>query len=184
VSRSAPRLPRTVLDTNVVLSALVFTGGPTARLRHAWQAGLLLPLVSTATAQELIRVLAYPKFGLDAQERQELLADYLPWAEVVAVPEPPPRVPACRDVHDPPFLHLAAAGRADVLVTGDADLLALAAAVTTAKTVKGHGLRCRVLTAQAFLVSLGSGPPFAADGAPLTSRAFPALPRRAASRGR
>ncbi|MFO1295223.1 MAG: putative toxin-antitoxin system toxin component, PIN family [Rubrivivax sp.] len=100
-------VPRAVLDTNVVLSALVFAGGSTARLRQAWQAGRLLPLVSTATAQELMRVLAYPKFKLDAQAQQELLADYLPWAEAVAVPEPPPRVPECRDVDDLPFLHLA-----------------------------------------------------------------------------
>jgi putative PIN family toxin of toxin-antitoxin system len=140
--------PRAVLDTNVVLSALVFGSGSSARLRQGWQAGRLLPLVSTATAQELIRVLAYPKFRLDAAAQQELLADYLPWAEVVAVPEPPPRVPACRDPHDLPFLHLAAAGKADVLVTGDADLLVLAAPGTRPR------LRHRVVTLQAFLDTL------------------------------
>lgn len=152
----APRTaPRAVLDSNVVLSALVFTGGPAARLRHAWQGRLLLPLVSTATAQELMRVLAYPKFKLDAEARQELLADYLPWAEVVPVPEPPPRVPACRDVHDLSFLHLAVAGRADVLVTSDADLLALAAPAKAAKAGAPR-LRCRVVTVQACLDSLGA----------------------------
>lgn len=145
------RVPRAVLDTNVVISALLFAGGGTARLRHAWQAGRLLPLLSTATAQELMRVLAYPKFKLTAADQQELLADYLPWAEVVPVPDPPPRVPACRDAHDLPFLHLAAAGRADVLVSGDADLLALAA---PAKPLKGPRLRCRILGVQAFLDSL------------------------------
>jgi len=132
-----------VLDTNVVLSALVFTRGGIARLRQAWQAGACVPLASTATAQELIRVLAYPKFKLDETERQELLADYLPWAEVVQVPEPPPAVPACRDPFDMPFLHLAAAGRADAIVTGDADLLVLAGQV-------GHA----ILTPDAFLESL------------------------------
>jgi len=35
-------------------------------------------------------------------------------------------MPPCRDPHDLPFLHLAAAGRADALVSGDADLLTLA----------------------------------------------------------
>lgn len=151
--------PRAVLDTNVVVSALVFGGGPAARLRRAWQGGAVLPLVSTATVQELIRVLAYPKFKLDAQDQQELLADYLPWAEVVSVPEPPPRVPECRDPHDLPFLHLAAAGRADVLVTEDADLLALATATGRTKAIRGRAarprLRCRVLTVQAFLDGLG-----------------------------
>lgn len=123
----ASAVPRTVLDTHVVLSALLFGGGATARVRQAWQAGQLLPLVSTATAQALMRVLAYPKFKLSAAEQQELLADYLPFTEVVTVPARPPRVPDCRDPHDLPFLHLAAAGRADLLVSGDADLLALSA---------------------------------------------------------
>lgn len=114
-----------MLDTNVVVSALVFRGGASAQVRQAWQSGLLLPLVSTVTVQELIRVLAYPKFKLNADEQRELLADYLPFAEVVHVPEPLPRVPDCRDPHDLPFLHMAVAAKADLLVSGDADLLAL-----------------------------------------------------------
>lgn len=126
--------PRVVLDTNVVLSALVFTSGATARLRQAWQHGICLPLVSTATAQELMRVLAYPKFKLSRAEQAELLADYLPHAEVVAVPDPPPAVPDCRDPHDLPFLHLAVAGQAQALITGDKDLLALAGQVSFAIT--------------------------------------------------
>lgn len=144
--------PRVVLDTNVVLSALVFGGGATARLRQAWQAGRLLPLVSTATVQELVRVLAYPKFKLDAASRQELLADYLPWAEVVTVPEPPPRVPECRDPHDLPCLHLAVAGRAQYLVSGDADLLTLASPVTRPR------LKFKLITVQAFLDGLPPAP--------------------------
>jgi uncharacterized protein len=121
--------PRVVLDTNVVLSALVFGKGPTAQLRAAWQRGDFLPLASTATAHELVRVLAYPKFHLDALAQQELLADCLPYALVVTIPEPPPKVPACRDKFDLPFLHLAEAGKADALVSGDAGLLALAGKV-------------------------------------------------------
>ncbi len=117
--------PRVVFDTNVVLSALVFGRGTTAALRLAWQAARCSPLVSTASAQELVRVLAYPKFKLDAAAQQELLADYLPYAEVVRIPEPPPAVPDCRDPFDLPFLHLAVAGKAAVLVTGDVDLLVL-----------------------------------------------------------
>jgi putative PIN family toxin of toxin-antitoxin system len=86
----------------------------------------MLPLASRATVAELLRVLAYPKFGLSAEEQTELLADYLPDTRVVSVPEPPPAVPRCRDPQDLPFLHLAATGRAHTLVTGDADLLTLA----------------------------------------------------------
>ena len=118
---------RAVLDTNVVLSALVFRGGAAGQLRLAWQQGLVLPLVSTVTVQELLRVLAYPKFRLSQIEQDELLADYLPYAETVRIPQPPPLVPECRDILDLSFMHLAVAGKARALVTGDRDLLAIAA---------------------------------------------------------
>jgi putative PIN family toxin of toxin-antitoxin system len=121
------RTPRVVLDTNVVLSALLFSGGATAELRRAWQHESLRPLVNTATAQELIRVLTYPKFHLTAREHEDLLADYLPYAATVRMPSRLPAVPACRDPLDLPFLHLALAGKADALVSGDRDLLSLSA---------------------------------------------------------
>lgn len=117
---------RVVLDTNVVLSALLFRNAAADRLRHAWRSGACVPLVSTQTAGELLRVLAYPKFRLSAQEQHELLADYLPFTTSVRIAQPPPVVIACRDPYDAPFLELAVAGRAKLLVSGDKDLLALA----------------------------------------------------------
>jgi len=134
--------PRLVLDTNVLLSALLFRSAPMTWLRSAWQANAILPLVSHDTASELLRVLGYPKFSLDAAEREELLADFLPWCETVRIPEPPPVVPDCRDPYDRPFLQLAIEGRADALVTGDKDLLALADAfvvpILTPAQMKGR----------------------------------------------
>ncbi len=118
--------PRVVLDTNIVLSALVFGGGNGARVRAAWQSGVFTPLVSTATAQEIVRVLAYPKFRLGAVDQEELLADYLPFTTTVRVPVPPPTVPDSRDPFDVMFLELATTGKAQSLVTGDRDLLAVA----------------------------------------------------------
>ena len=139
--RGAPSSPpRVVLDTNVVLSALLFGSGPVARVRAGWQAGLFVPLASTATAHELVRVLAYPKFKLSVAEQHELLADVMPWMRVVRVPNPPPRVPACRDPHDLPFLQLAVAGKAKALVSGDRDLLSLAGAWSV----------CPILSVEAF----------------------------------
>lgn len=120
------RVQPVVLDTHVMLSAQVFPGGVAGRIRHAWQRGDYVPLISAVTVAERVRVLAYPKFRLSIAEQEELLADYLPSTEVVRIPEPPPAIPDCRDRHDPPFLHLATAARADALVSGDADLLALA----------------------------------------------------------
>jgi len=134
---------RVVLDTNVVLSALVFGGGAAGRVRRAWQQGAILPLASSATVQELVRVLAYPKFRLSQAEQGELLADYLPYTETVRIPQPPPQVPECSDVLDEPFMHLAVAGNAQVLVSGDRDLLAIAAEFERASG-------CPILTIDAF----------------------------------
>ena len=120
------RTPRVVLDTNVVLSALVFAQGRVAAVRNAWHEGLCSPLVSRATAAELVRTLAYPKFRLASAEQRELLADYLPYCTTVRMPARPPKTPACRDPADIPFLQLALAAKAEHLVTGDRDLLALA----------------------------------------------------------
>ena len=119
--------PRLVLDTNVLLSALLFSSGTLTWLRRAWQAKTIRPLVSRETAMELIRVLAYPKFRLTEDEREDVLGDFLPWCETVTVPKGV-QVPECRDPLDRPFLELAVVAEADWLVTGDKDLLALESA--------------------------------------------------------
>jgi uncharacterized protein len=135
--------PRVVLDSNVVISALVFHGGAGASLRHAWTAGECAPLVSSATTQELMRVLGYPKFRLSAAEQEELLADYLPYCQAVRVPLRAPAIPVCRDPFDLPFLQLAVAGKAQALVTGDRDLLVLA-----------PQLKFAILTLQQFVATV------------------------------
>ncbi len=114
---------RAVLDTNIAVSALLFAYGRLAPIRLAWQANAFTPLVSSATAGELIRVLSYAKFKLSAADRAELLADYLPYCATVNVAGKTPDIPSCRDPWDLPFLHLATHARADFLVTGDRDLL-------------------------------------------------------------
>lgn len=117
--------PRAVLDTNVLLSALLFPAHSLAWLRRAWQSDSIRPLASRATTEELIRVLAYPEFALAEDDREDLLGDYLPWCEAIAVPGVS-EIPYCRDPFDRPFLALARAAQADALVTGDKGLLALA----------------------------------------------------------
>ena len=134
---------RVVLATNVVLSALVFGGASKGQVRRTWHQGALLPLASTATVQELVRVLSDPKFRLSQAEQGELLADYLPYTETVRIPQSPPPVPKCRDVLEEPFMHLAVAGKAQVLVSGDRDLLAIAAEF---ERVSG----CPIVTLDAF----------------------------------
>jgi uncharacterized protein len=120
------RLLRVVIDTNILLSALIFGSGRVGIFRQLWQDRRFQPLVSKPTVTELIRVLAYPKFKLTSAEREDLLADYLPFCEVVTMPLELPEIPICRDPFDEAFLHLAIVGQADYLVTGDRDLLVIA----------------------------------------------------------
>lgn len=131
--------PRVVIDTNLVLSALVF-GGRLSRLRLAWQNNRFIPLASEVTIAELVRVLTYPKFKLTNSEQEDLLSDYLPFCDTVLIPDTLPVVPECRDPFDIPFLLLAVVGQADYLVTGDGDLLCLS-----------DNFSCPILTVDEFL---------------------------------
>lgn len=79
--------------------------------------------------QEVYRVLSYPKFDLSESDREELLGDYLSFAELVKMPTKFPVLPPCCDPHDQKFIELAAVSKADMLVTGDHDLLTLAGKV-------------------------------------------------------
>lgn len=121
---------RVVFDTTTVVSALLFANGRLAWLRQHWREGGCMPLISRATAAEITRVLRYPKFGLAPDDARELLADYLPYCEVVEQAERCASLWWCRDADDQPFLDLAQSGRADLLISGDQDLLILAGQTT------------------------------------------------------
>lgn len=113
-----------MFDTNTVVSALHFTNDRLAWLRTHWRQHGSTPLVSGATAAELTRVLGYPKFRLTAGAALDLLGDYLPYCETVEEFVECPVV--CRDTKDQIYLDLAQSGNADLLVTGDEDMLVLA----------------------------------------------------------
>jgi putative PIN family toxin of toxin-antitoxin system len=117
---------RLVLDTGVVLSALLFPAGRLAWIADSWRDQRLRPLVNADTTSELMNVLTYPKFHLDDVEVQTLLAAYLPWTTAVRMPSRLAGLPRCRDVDDQKFLELALAGKAEALVSGDKSLLELA----------------------------------------------------------
>lgn len=115
---------RVVFDTNTVVSALLFATGRLSWLQPHWKSGECIAIVSPGSAAELQRVLKYPKFHLTSDERIDLLGDYLPFCEIVdSVDECPVK---CRDPRDQVFLNLAFSAAANVLVTGDSDLLVLA----------------------------------------------------------
>ena len=116
---------RVVLDTNCIISALVFSRSNMAWLRQGWQTQLFLPLTSKETVLELMRVLSYPKFQLSVEEQQQLLSEYLPHTLPISRVTSKPDMPMVRDVDDQKFLNLAISGKAEFLVTGDQDLLVL-----------------------------------------------------------
>jgi putative PIN family toxin of toxin-antitoxin system len=114
---------RVVLNTNVLVSALLFRG-PVSKFVNLWKLGRIKPAVSLATFQEFKKVLIYPKFALTQEEILFLLEeDVLPYFEIINVQQEVKGI--CRDPRDHIFLSCASAAGADFLVTGDEDLLIL-----------------------------------------------------------
>jgi uncharacterized protein len=113
---------RVVLDTNVLVSAALKRKSTPALAAHlVEEQGTLL--VSRATEQQLFEVIARPYFAtLIDPDTRTWLQTLMGAAELVTVTE---RVVACRDPTDDKFLELAVNGRADLIISGDADLLAL-----------------------------------------------------------
>jgi putative PIN family toxin of toxin-antitoxin system len=114
---------RVILDTNVLISALLFSGEP-GRIVERWKSGAFVPVFSRDTFDEFRKVLSYPKFSLTVQEIATLIEDeVLPFCEVVEIGEE--ILGVCRDPADDPFLSCAVAADADFIISGDKDLLAL-----------------------------------------------------------
>ena len=118
-------LPRIVLDTNCLVPALVFSRSRLSPLRTHWQASRYIPLGCEETVNELIRVLAYPKFQLSKEEIEQLLGDILPFMEICKIHRAYDPVDGLRDPSDAAFMHLAQQAQADLFVSGDEDILAL-----------------------------------------------------------
>lgn len=112
---------RVVVDTNVFVSAaLKDKSFPALALYVVAQRGTLLK--STATEGQLFAVLARPQLAaLVDPAAAEWIRDLMARAEAVTIAE---RI-ACRDATDDKFLGLAVNGKADMIVSGDADLLVL-----------------------------------------------------------
>ena len=114
---------RCVLDTNVLIGRLLMADSlPGRAVRRAVDSGVLL--VSEATLDELVEVLARAKFDpyITLEERQGFVQRLLRIAERIPILR---RVQACRDPSDDKFLEVAVNGQADIIVTGDRDLLDL-----------------------------------------------------------
>ena len=112
---------RVVLDTNVLVSALLFTG-ISSELVPLWRRGAITLLLSRAILEEYLRVLSYPKFQLAETEIKSLIEEeLLPYVDVV---NPRRRLRVVeRDPSDNKFLECAITGKARVIISGDKDLL-------------------------------------------------------------
>lgn len=127
--RSAPRRrepPRLVLDTNVLVSALLWTGTPNA-IMEAADAGRAVLVASPSIIDEVRDVLGRPKLapriaalGTSVDELMEALVAAV---EVIEQPTVEPVIGA--DPDDDHVLACAVAARARSIVSGDRHLLAL-----------------------------------------------------------
>lgn len=113
---------RVVFDTNILISGYLWRGSARQaidRVRH----GEWTLLVSEETIDELIRVLAYDKFGLTPIEIQPIIEDLIGISEIVVVTTIVTAI--ATDPTDNIFLALALDGQADMVVSGDHHLLDL-----------------------------------------------------------
>ena len=116
-------LDRIVVDTNVFVSAILLPlSVPREAIDQALEQGVLL--FSDATFGELAEVLARKKLDryVSRKERGNFLRQLSTVAEFVPIVQ---IVRECRDPKDDKFLEVALNGRADLILTGDADLLRL-----------------------------------------------------------
>jgi len=112
---------RFIVDTNVFASAIIFPRSiPRQVVDYALDHGVVI--FSEATMSELAEVLSRSKFDsfVSRADRELFLAQIESVAEFVPIIQ---LVRACRDPNDDKFLEVALNGRADAIITGDADLL-------------------------------------------------------------
>ena len=132
---------RVVLDSNIYISALTLPGGAADAALGAILAGRATALLSEPLLGEILRVLGR-KFSMD---REELARTALFLGELTEPVAPRRRVAVLADDPDNRVLECAAAGRADVIVTGDRAIL---------KLRRFQGIE--ILTLRAFLTRVGA----------------------------
>lgn len=135
---------RTVIDTNVFISALLF-GKEAEKILYLWQKRKIVFLASKEIVDEYIKVLSYPKFHLTKEEIRQLLEEeFFPFVEPVKVIT---KVNVIKgDPADDRFLSLALDGKARYILSGDKHLLDLK---------EWHGVK--IATIKEFLGICGGG---------------------------
>ena len=118
---------RVVLDTNVLLSGLMYPNGPPGEIVKAWRESRFDVVLSIEQLTEITRVLSYPKIRKILKWDRARIEGFIKqlylrteMADITGISAPVPK-----DPKDSPILAALLAAKADYLVTGDADLLAL-----------------------------------------------------------
>ena len=111
---------RVILDTNVLLGALISPQGPPDAIYRAWRAARFDLVTSTAQLDELRRASRYPKLKiLLPAHRVGTMVNNMQRAIVLGVLSPLPDGMEVNDPNDAFLLAMALASEADYLVTGD-----------------------------------------------------------------
>ena len=134
---------RVILDTNILIGALITKGTPPDRLYRAWLRGDLELVTSAAQLAELANVLARPRLQkfLDADEASALVENIGTRALIL---EDPPGVELSPDPKDNPILAAAIAGRVDLIVSGDKKHMLALREVEGIPVVTAHGALVRL----------------------------------------
>jgi len=119
MGKKQEKVKRVVLDTNVLVFALLFKGA-LSRFVELWRTGKIIPIISKETFEELTTVLRYPKISLSKEEIRSVIEhEILPYFEVIDVVKVVKGV--CRDPGDDKFISCALSASADCIVSGDKD---------------------------------------------------------------
>jgi uncharacterized protein len=114
---------RLVIDANVIVSAVLSAQG---KSRQAFDLAItaMVVLMSDEVFTEISEVLLRPKFDRysNRTKREAFLDELLAIVEFVEITE---KINECRDMKDDKYLELAVNGKADLILTGDDDLLVL-----------------------------------------------------------
>jgi uncharacterized protein len=114
---------KAVLDTNVLLSALLFRG-TLAKIAELWKEGTITPVFSRETFEEFNTALTYPKFSLSNDEIKAIIEEeVLPYCDVTDITEKIEGV--CSDPDDDKFISCAVSASADFIISGDKALIAV-----------------------------------------------------------
>ena len=133
---------RVVIDTNVLVSAMLVEGSVPDQVTRLALAGRFVWLVDTRIVSEYREVLQRPTFAFDVAAVRDLLAVVDAYAEWIVANPLPLTLP---DESDRPFVEVAVAGGADVIVTGN---------VADFRVAEGR-LGVRILNPRRFLDLLG-----------------------------